>query len=71
MSEKDRIDRVACIIADGFTEGNEQFHEANEMTKLCYMFAAENVLRHFELFPYFPNKAPEFPQEQYRKSKET
>lgn len=60
MSDEDRVNRIACIIADGFTEGNEQFHEANEMTQLRYKFAAENVLRHFELSPYFPNKAPEF-----------
>ena len=71
MSDEDRINRVACIIADGFTEGNEQFHEADEMTKLRYIFASENVLRHFELFPYFPNKSPDFAQGQSKSKDET
>jgi len=59
-NHEDRVYRVACYIADGLTEGNEQFDEMSEIMRIKCTHAADSVLRHFILEPRWPSKAPEF-----------
>lgn len=55
-----RVYRVACVIADGMSCGNEQYDNMPEGMRERCTWAADNILRHFILEPVWPHKAPEF-----------